>query len=145
MGFIKVPGPGSKLTTWILDHIPTGLLDLKTPFDYMNLYRRAIEDLGLQGYTLPAAAFLPLNWWDVKDAFAPGSGAPDTCFRGKYGVAPFCVRHLRSPAVYGVHWFRAILRKRGLPYEVTSVTPTSLYDTMITTIERDAGIPIGSL
>ena len=147
MGFIKVPGPGSPLTSWILDHLPTPdrLADPKTPFDYMNLYRKAIATLSLDRYVLPAAAFLPLNWWDVKDAFEEGSGAPDTCFRGKYGVAPFCVRHLQSPAVYGVHWFRAILRKRGLPYEGTSATPTSLYDTMIATIERDAGLPIGTL
>jgi hypothetical protein len=149
MGFIKVPGPGSPLTTWILDHLPAPdrLADPKTPFDYMNLYRKAIAALDLGRFTLPAAAFLPLNWWDVKDAFAPGSGAPDVCFRGKYGVAPFCVRHLRHPNVYGVHWFRAILRKRGLPYESAdlSATDTSLYDTMIAKIERDAGLRPGSL
>jgi hypothetical protein len=148
MGFIKVPGPGSPLTTWILDHLPAPdrLADPKTPFDYMNLYRKAIAALELDRFVLPAAAFLPLNWWDVKDAFEPGSGAPDVCFRGKYGVAPFCVRHLRHPHVYGVHWFRAILRKRGLPYEGTgSATGTSLYDTMIAKIERDAGLRIGSL
>jgi hypothetical protein len=147
MGFIKVPGPESPLTSWILEHLPS-VDRLASPFDYMNLYRRAIQALDLGRFTLPAAAFLPLNWWDVKDAFAPGSGAPDVCFRGKYGVAPFCVRHIRSPYVYGVHWFRAILRKRGLPYEgTTSATTegTSLYDTMIAKIERDAGIPVGSL
>ena len=150
MGFIKVPGPASPLTTWILEHLPAPdrLGDPKTPFDYMNLYRKAIAALDLGRYVLPAAAFLPLNWWDVKDAFQPGSGAPDTCFRGKYGVAPFCVRHLRSPAVYGVHWFRAILRKRGLPYETAPASPTeapSLYDAMIAAIERDAGLPLNSL
>jgi hypothetical protein len=146
MGFIKVPGPESPLTTWILDHLPPPdrLVDPKTPFDYMNLYRRAIAALDLTLYTLPAAAFLPLNWWDVNDAFAPGSGASDASFRGKYGVAPFRVRHLHSPHVYGVHWFRAILRKKGLPYE-DSAAGTSLYDTMIAKIERDAGIPVGSL
>jgi hypothetical protein len=150
MGFIKVPGPNSPLTTWILEHLPAPnrLADPKTPFDYMNLYRRAIATLNLCRFTLPAAAFLPLNWWDVKDAFAPGSGVPDMCFRGKYGVAPFCVRDLRHPQVYGVHWFRAILRKKGLPYEVGGLpetTSSSLYDTMVAKIERDAGIPVGSL
>jgi hypothetical protein len=146
MGFIKVPAPASPLTTWILDHLPAP--DPKTPFDYMNLYRKAIAALDLGRYVLPARAFLPLNWWDVKDAFAEGSGAPDVCFRGKYGVPGFCVRHLQHPNVYGVHWFRAILRKRGLPYEAATGAPSnapSLYDAMITTIEREAGLRPGTL
>ena len=147
MGFIKVPGPASPLTTWILEHIPTGLLTLKSPFDYMNLYRKAIATLALEAYVLPADAFLPLNWWDVKDSFAAGAGLPGTCYRGKYGTEPFCVDSLRSPKVYGVHWFRAILRKKGLPYERAEdrQTENNLYDRMIAKIEHDAGLPKDSL
>ena len=147
MGFIKVPGPASPLTTWILEHIPTGLLELKTPFDYMNLYRKAIAALGLQRFVLPAAAFLPLNWWDVKESFAAGAGAPAACYPPKYGTAPFCVADLRKPTVYGVHWFRAILRKKALPYEVVAnrVVMDNLYEAMIRQIEDDAGLARNSL
>jgi hypothetical protein len=150
MGFIKVPGPGSALTTWILEHLPPPgrIGDPKTPFDYMNLYRRAIAALGLQRYVLPARAFLPLNWWDVKESFAAGAGAPDACYPGKYGVEAFCVAELRRSDVYGVHWFRAILRKRGLPYETAAANRpvrNSLYERMVATIEDDAGFARNSL
>jgi len=67
MGFIKVPGPNSPLMEWILNKLNgTKLTDLKTPFDYMNLYRKGITACGLESHVLPARAFLPLNWWDVK-------------------------------------------------------------------------------
>ena len=147
MGFIKVPGPGSKLTTWILDHIPTGLLDLKTPFDYLNLYRKAIAALHLEKYVLPANAFLPLNWWDVKDSFAAGAGKQDACYKSKYGVEPFCVAHLKQSDVYGVHWFRAILRKKDLPYERVEnrLVKDNLYERMVAQIEKDALLQRNSL
>jgi hypothetical protein len=147
MGFIKVPGPGSPLTAWILEHIPTGLLELKSPFDYMNLYRKGIAALGLERYVLPAQAFLPLNWWDVKEAFAAGAGRPDACYPPKYGVPAFCVSHLRRADVFGVHWFRAILRKKGLPYEraANAVVRDNLYEVMINRIEDDAGLARGTL
>lgn len=140
MGFIKVPGPGSELTTWLLAHIPTGLLDLKTPFDYMNLYRKGIATLHLEKYVLPANAFLPLNWWDVKDSFGPGAGLTSACYKSKYGVEPFCVAHLKKPDVYGVHWFRAILRRKDLPYERAEnrVVTDNLYERMVAQIEDDA-------
>jgi hypothetical protein len=147
MGFIKVPGPGSPLTTWILNHIPSGLLDLKTPFDYMNVYRKAIATLGLERYVLPARSFLPLNWWDVKDSFEEGAGRPGVCYRGKYGVIPFCVDVLKRSDVYGVHWFRAILRKKGLPYEVSTdkLYDDNLYEVMIQRIEDEGGLGRDSL
>jgi hypothetical protein len=147
MGFIKVPGPASPLTTWILEHIPTGFLDLKTPFDYMNLYRKGIATLGLERYVLPARAFLPLNWWDVKDSFGAGSGKNGVCYTGKYGVEPFCVDVLKRKDVFGVHWFRAILRKKGLPYESVENREfvDSLYERMIQDIERDARLSKNSL
>ena len=142
MGFIKVPGPGDPLMSWILAHIPKGLLELKTPFDYMNLYRKGIATLGLERYVLPANAFLPLNWWDVKDSFAEGAGQAGVCYKGKYGTEPFCVDHLRRADVYGVHWFRAILRKKALPYEraANREVEDNLYEAMVGQIERDAGL-----
>jgi len=143
MGFIKVPGPASPLTQWILDHIPkAGLLELKTPFDYMNVYRRGIAALNLEKYVLPAEAFLPLNWWDVKEAFAAGAGDPDVCYPAKYGTAPFCVAMLKDSSVYGVHWFRAILRKKDLPYEraTNREVTDNLYEEMVAQIEADASI-----
>ena len=144
MGFIKVPGPGSPLTTWILDHIPKGLLELKSPFDYMNLYRKGVASLSLERYVLPAQAFLPLNWWDVKESFAVGAGRSNACYPSKYGVEAFCVSELKRADVYGVHWFRAILRKKGLPYEkVTDID--NLYEAMITKIEDDGGLARGTL
>jgi hypothetical protein len=147
MGFIKVPGPGSKLTSWLLSHIPTGLLNLKSPFDYMNLYRKAIADIGLERFVLPANAFLPLNWWDVKDSFGAGSGQDGACYKGKYGTQPFCVAHLKKPDVYGVHWFRAILRKKDLPYEraANRVVSDNLYERMVAQIENDAHLTRDSL
>ena len=147
MGFIKVPGPGSPLMSWILQHIPTGLLDLKSPFDYMNLYRKGIAALGLETYVLPANAFLPLNWWDVKDSFQEGAGQAGVCYKGKYGTEPFCVDHLKRSDVYGVHWFRAILRKKGLPYERAQnrEVTDNLYEEMVAQIERDAGLAKNSL
>ena len=142
MGFIKVPGPRDPLMTWILAHVPHDLLTLKTPFDYMNLYRKGIATLALERYVLPANAFLPLNWWDVKDSFAAGAGQAGTCYKGKYGVEPFCVDHLRKSDVYGVHWFRAILRKKDLPYERAENRQVNdnLYEAMVEQIERDAGL-----
>jgi hypothetical protein len=147
MGFIKVPGPGSELTTWLLAHIPTGLLDLKTPFDYMNLYRKAIATLRLERFVLPAVSFLPLNWWDVKESFAEGAGSARACYPGKYGVDPFCVAVLKQRNVFGVHWFRAILRKKGLPYEraANRHTTDNLYEKMIQHIEDAANIARNSL
>jgi len=150
MGFIKVPGPNSPLMSWILDTIaskmqdlgPKGLMDLKSPFDYMNLYRKGIAALGLERYVLPANAFLPLNWWDVKDSFGAGAGQAGVCYKGKYGTEPFCVDHLKRHDVYGVHWFRAILRKKALPYERAQnrEVTDNLYEGMIAQIERDAGL-----
>ena len=142
VSFIKVPGPHSELTTWILDHIPTGLLELKSPFDYMNLFRRGVTALSLEKYTVSANAFLPLNWWDVKDSFEVGAGVDGVCYRGKYGTDPFCVDQLKKPGVYGVHWFRAILRKKGLPFERAQnrVVTDNLYEMMIAQIERNAGL-----
>jgi len=147
MGFIKVPGPGSALTTWILAHIPEKLLDLKTPFDYMNLYRKGIAACHLEKYVLKAKAFLPLNWWDVKEAFTTRGGKEESCYPSKYGVAGFCVKELQSPNVLGVHWFRAILRKRGLPYNTLKnrVTATSLYESLIQEIEDEGGLPRNSI
>lgn len=148
MGFIKVPGPRSPLMTWILNHVPkTGLLDLKTPFDYMNLYRKGIAALALEQYVLPPYAFLPLNWWDVKNSFGAGAGQPGTCLKPKYGTAAFCVAELGRPDVYGVHWFRAILRKKGLPYEraMNRTVADNLYEAMIAHIEDVAGLPRDSL
>ena len=156
---MKVPGPGSALTTWLLDHIPKGGLDPKTPFDYMNLFRKALAALDLERYVTPAPAFTPLNWWDVKESFAKGAGLPGVCYPGKYGVVPFCVSDLKRADVYGVHWFRAILRKKGLPYETPStavrygsasrsedVTDTdNLYEAMIAKIEADGGLARGTL
>jgi len=148
MGFIKVPGPRSPLMSWILDAIvASGLLDLKTPFDYMNIYRRGIAALGLERYVLPANAFLPLNWWDVKDAFEEGAGQDGVCYKGKYGTEPFCVDHLKRSDVYGVHWFRAIMRKKALPYERVQnrEITDNLYEGMIAQIEHDAGFAKNSL
>jgi hypothetical protein len=147
MGFIKVPGPNSPLMRWILDHIPTGLLNLKTPFDYMNLYRKGIAALGLERYVLPAKAFLPLNFWDVKDSFDAGAGKNGVCYKAKYGTAPFCVNDLKGRDVYGVHWFRAILRKKNLPYEraANRTAEDNLYERMIQRIEDEAGLARNSL
>jgi hypothetical protein len=147
MGFFKVPGPGDPLMSWILERVPNNLLELKTPFDYMTLYRKGIAALGLERYVLPAEAFLPLNWWDVKESFAPGAGDADACYPAKYGTAAFCVAQLKRRSVYGVHWFRAILRKRGLLHErkETEADTTNLYERMIETIEAQGGLRPHSL
>lgn len=144
MGFIKVPHPQSALTTWILDHVPE-TLDLKSPFDFMNLFRKGIEANNLQKYVLPAKAFLPLNWWDVKESFQEDSA--EGCYPSKYGVKEFCTKELIDNDVYGIHWFRAILRKKGLPYDVLEnrETTSSLYEVLIQAIEDDAGLKRNTL
>jgi len=146
MGFIKVPHPNSPLTSWILEHVPE-TLDLKSPFDFMNLFRKAIEANNLQKYTLPAKAFLPLNWWDVKESFQEDSSSQKTCYPSKYGVKEFCVKELSEKDVYGIHWFRAIIRKKGLPYDSLEdrETTSSLYETLIQKIEDDAHMKRNSL
>ena len=146
MGFIKVPHPQSSLTTWILEHVPE-TLDLKSPFDFMNLFRKGIEANNLQNYVLPAKAFLPLNWWDVKESFQEDSATASTCYPSKYGVKEFCVKELSHKDVYGIHWFRAILRKKGLPYNVLEnrETTSSLYEVLIQAIEDDAGLKRNTL
>jgi len=140
VSFIKVDKPNSALMTWILDpaRAPTPG-EQKTPFDYMNLFRKGIEALGLERYVLPPRAFMAMNWWDVKDAFDEGSGLPGVCYRGKYGTQPFCVDDLKRHDVYGVHWFRAIVRKKDLPYEEAG-DDTNLYERMIAAIEAKAGL-----
>jgi hypothetical protein len=146
MGFIKVPYPSSPLTTWILEHVPE-TLDLKSPFDFMNLFRKGIEANNLQKYTLPAKAFLPLNWWDVKESFQEDSSKQNECYPSKYGVKEFCVKELSQKDVYGIHWFRAILRKKGLPYDTLNdrETISSLYEVLIQAIEDDAHMKRNSL
>jgi hypothetical protein len=141
MGFIKVPGPSSQLTTWILSKIPE-TINLKSPFDFMNLYRKGIEENNLSKYIIPAKAFLPLNWWDVKESFQEDSADDSICYPSKYGVKEFCVDDLSSKDVYGIHWFRAILRKKGLPYDVLEnrETTSSLYEILIQKIEDDANL-----
>jgi hypothetical protein len=113
----------------------------------MNLYRKGIAACKLEKFILPAKAFLPLNWWDVKEAFTTRGGSENACYPSKYGVGGFCVRALRSPNVLGVHWFRAILRKRGLPYNTLKnrVTKSSLYETLIQQIEDEGGLPRNSI
>lgn len=148
VSFIKVDGPNSALMNWILDpaRAPTPGSQ-KTPFDYMNLFRKGIEALGLERYVLPPRAFMAMNWWDVKEAFDEGNGLPGVCYRGKYGTRPFCVDDLKRRDVYGVHWFRAIVRKKDLPYEAAAdrEVTDNLYEQMIGAIEAKAGLSRNSL
>jgi hypothetical protein len=77
----------------------------------------------------------------------PGQGKAGTCYNPKYGTAPFCVSVLKRRDVYGVHWFRAILRKKGLPYERAQnrVVTDNLYEVMIQQIEADANLARNTL
>jgi hypothetical protein len=88
-----------------------------------------------------------LNWWDVKESFGVGAGAVNACYPGKYGVESFCVKELRDRNVFGVHWFRAILRKKGLPYEraANRQVTDNLYERMIADIEDAALLTRNSL
>jgi hypothetical protein len=54
------------------------------------------------------------------------------------------VSELKRADVYGVHWFRAILRKKGLPYEEVTDSD-SLYESMLATIENDGGLARGTI
>jgi len=142
IGFLKVPGPADPFVGWILDHMPSPEKrhDVKSPFDYMNLYRRAITENSLERYVLPARAFMEINWWDAKEMFDPGSGKAGVCYDGKYGVQPFCVDGLKHAGVYGVHLHRSLLRKRGLPYDKTEEHEgvDSLYNEILAKVERAA-------
>ena len=90
---------------------------------------------------------MPLNWWDVKDAFDEGAGKDGTCLRPKYGTEAFCVNVLKRADVYAVHWFRAILRRKGVPYEDAHNRgpENNLYERMVQQIEDDAGMARGTL
>jgi hypothetical protein len=131
IGYVQVPGPGSELTTWMMDNIPD-TTTLKTPFDFMNLYRKALVELKLENYVLPAKAFLPLNWWDIKEAFEE----EQKCFPSKYGQKAFCKSDLIPKDVYAIHWFRAILRKRKSPFETAEYEPDSLWGVVLKEIEK---------
>jgi len=115
MGFIKVPGPGSALTSYILERLPK---KISSPFAYMKLYRKAIAALELDEYVLPPKAFLPLNWWDVMRAHRV-----TPVFPALYGQPAFRTEELDDADCFGIHWFRAIVRKKKL-----IPTPGSLYD-----------------
>lgn len=106
IGFVQVPA-GSELTNYILSHVPA---KITTPFDFMKIFRKGIEELKLEEYILPALAFLPLNFWDVKEAIC----SADIQYKSKYGVEPFNRNCLNDDNCFGIHWFRAILRKRQL-------------------------------
>ena len=98
----------------------------------MNLYRKALVELKLENYVLPAKAFLPLNWWDIKEAFEE----EQKCFPSKYGQKAFCKSDLIPKDVYAIHWFRAILRKRKIPFDTDEYEPTSLWATILKEIEK---------
>lgn len=109
IGFVQVPA-GSELTSYILCRVPAKII---TPFDFMKVYRKGIEELKLEEYILPALAFLPLNFWDVKEAICSDA----IQYKSKYGVEPFKRVSLQDENCFGIHWFRAILRKRQIDVE----------------------------
>ena len=109
IGFVQVP-VASELTSYILSNIPA---KITTPFDFMKVYRKGIEELKLEEYILPALAFLPLNFWDVKEAICSDA----IQYKSKYGVEPFNRNCLQDENCFGIHWFRAILRKRQIDVE----------------------------
>jgi len=106
--FIKVPGPNSELTTWLLKNLPK-VHD--NPMIYSKLFRKGVETLGLKEWIVAPQTFCPINWWDVPELF----NGKD--FKGKYGQPAFDVYDLEKPDVIGVHLWRAILRKKNTPYD----------------------------
>ena len=110
IGFLHIKEPNSALTTYILERIPA---KFDSPFKMMLLFRRGLKELGLQKYVLPAKVFLPLDWFYIKEAVL--TNLED--YPSKYGVDGFKRSCLQDPEVLGVHWFRAILRKRNILLE----------------------------
>ena len=111
IGFLSIREPGSPLTQFILNKMSNKKLN--SPFDYMICYRKGLKELQLNQYVLPAEAFLPLNWWDIKDAVLTNKQE----YQSKYGVPGFKTSDPDSPDSYGIHWFRAILRKKSINLE----------------------------
>lgn len=108
IGFIKVPGPKSELTSWLLRNLPKTHDDAMA---YMKLFRKAVDTLGLKEWILRPEVFCPINWWDVPELF----NGKD--FKSKYGQPAYDVYDIEKPEVLGIHMWRAILRKKGLPYD----------------------------
>ena len=111
IGFLLIREPNSPLTQFILNRMSNKKLN--SPFDYMICYRKGLKELNLMQYVLPAEAFLPLNWWDIKDAILTNKQE----YQSKYGVPGFRTSDPDSPGSYGIHWFRAILRKKSIKLE----------------------------
>ena len=118
IGFLYIKEPNSALTSYILERIPA---KFDCPFKMMLLYRKGLKELGLQKYVLPARIFLPLDWWFCKEAILTNLEN----YPSKYGVSGFERSCLDDPEVIGIHWWRAILRKRNILLE--NAKPHSLW------------------
>jgi hypothetical protein len=108
IGFMKVPGPNSEFTSWLLKNLPK---KHDSPMVYSQLIKKCIETLGLSEWIVPPETFCPINWWDVPELF----NGKD--FKAKYGQPSFDVYDIEKPEVIGIHLWRAILRKKALPYD----------------------------
>jgi hypothetical protein len=86
---------------------------VKSAWDGLKDFRKWITRLGLAKGVLQPSVFCDMNWWDVKRIFVTitdGSELPP-----KWGVPGTKVRW---PAeAVGIHCWRGLLRKEGLPYE----------------------------
>jgi len=125
IGFLHIKEPNSALTAYILERIPA---KFDSPFKMMVLYRKGLKELGLQHYVLPAKVFLPLDWWFCKEAILTNL----LDYPSKYGVAAFQRSCLEDPEVLGIHWWRAILRKRNILLE--NAKPNSLWNYIVSNL-----------
>jgi len=92
----------------------------------------------LHRYIQPPEFIMPVNWWDLDGIFVKAENLePKGCLKSKFGVPQTCASILKNPKTVGVHLYRAILRKRDLPYEDESqIPPTSLLGQIISHVRR---------
>ena len=94
---------------------------VKGAWDGMKRFQKWLSRLDLGKGVLGPSVFCDMNWWDVKSISVTVSDTES--LPPKWGVAGTPVRW---PAeTVGVHLWRGLLRKEGLPYWMADVSPLS--------------------
>jgi len=103
---------------------------------FMKIFQSTLGP-DLHRYIQPPEFIMPVNWWDLDGIFIPAEKLEGGCLKSKFGVAQTCATILKNPKTVGVHLFRSILRKRGMPYEDESqIPPTSLLGQIIRHVRK---------
>jgi hypothetical protein len=85
----------------------------KTAWDGQKDFGKWLTRLGLDKGVLQPSAFCDMNWWDIKNIF--GTVSVTDTLPVKWGVPGTAVKWPEE--ALGIHCWRGLLRKEGLPYE----------------------------